>query len=398
MTKTQVAGYSFIVIAIIILAVVGYMNSTRTQVPIVFSEKDMLTTLWSKYKEEYIEPSTYRAIDKDQSNITTSEGQSYTMLRAVWMDDKATFDGAYAWTKDNLKRSEDNLHSWLFGRRADGTFGVITDRGGYNSATDAEIDIAVALIFAGNRWQQQNYIDEAKSIIADIWNKNVIIVQGKPYLTSNNLEKLTSEKTIINVSYIAPYAFRMFAEIDPTHDWHALIDSSYDILLRSTAAPLDKSRSAHIPPDWIVLNKTTGSVESPRIENLTTNFSYDALRTPWRIALDHVWYQEPRAKEYLNSLTFLSEEWQRKGYISSVYAHDGSVIKRNEIPAMYGGVIGYFKASDPKVGKKVYEQKLKYLYNPDTSNWKRPLGYYDSNWAWFGIGLYSDLLPNLSRP
>jgi hypothetical protein len=37
-----------------------------------------------------------------------------------------------------------------------------------------------------------------------------------------------------------------------------------------------------------------------------------------------------------------------------------------------------------------------YLFNPDTNTWKEELSYYDNNWAWFGIALYNNLLPNLT--
>jgi len=62
---------------------------------------------------------------------------------------------------------------------------------------------------------------------------------------------------------------------------------------------------------------------------------------------------------------------------------------------MYGGTIGYFVIADPEKAQKVYQDKLVYLYNPDTDSWKQMLSYYDDNWAWFGIALYNRLLPNL---
>ncbi len=136
--KNKIAGYSLIALAVIMLSVVWYKNSPHGGIPIIFSDKNMLGYLWDDYKAEYIEAGTGRAVDKQQGNITTSEGQSYTMLRAVWMDDKPTFDLAYKWTNENLKRKEDHLFAWLFGKKADGTYGVLTDKGGYNTASDAD--------------------------------------------------------------------------------------------------------------------------------------------------------------------------------------------------------------------------------------------------------------------
>lgn len=396
MTKNKITGYALIALAAFVLVFVAYKNTPAAQIPIVFSEKGMLDALWKNYKTEYIEEGTGRALDKQQDNITTSEGQSYTMLRSAWTGDKETFDLAFKWTNENLKRREDSLYSWLFGRKADGSYGVLTERGGYNSATDADIDMAVALIFAHNRWNEDDYLAAAKNIIKDIWAKEVVEVKGTPYLAANNLEKFSSQKPIINPSYFAPYAFRMFAEVDPAHDWMGVVDSSYALLERTASSTLDKPASAGLPPDWVVLNKTTGEPEATNISNLTTNFSYDALRTPWRIALDYMWFKEPRAKEYLDKLSFLSREWEEKRSIGSVYGHDGSVIAAAEVPAMYGGVIGYFLVSDSDAAKEIYEEKLKFLFSQDANAWKSPLSYYDSNWAWFGMALYNNQLPDLS--
>jgi endo-1,4-beta-D-glucanase Y len=392
MNPLRTTGIALILVGIVLLGVVLYRNGPLSAREVVFSEKAMLQHLWDGYKKDYLEEGTGRALDKQQENITTSEGQSYTMLRAVWMDDRETFDLAWKWTQDNLRRSDDRLFSWLFGKKADGTYGVLSDRGGDNAATDADVDIAVALLFAHERWGDDLYEEQALEIIEDVWQKEVVIIGDKPYLTANNLEKLTSARPIINPSYFAPYAYRMFGEIDKTHDWDALVDSSYEVLEQSTAAPLDKEKGV-LPPDWIVITPT--GVQPTNIDGLTTNYSYDALRIPWRIALDYMWYGDERAKRYLDSLSSLSEHWEADGKIASVYSHDGSIVSENEAPAMYGGSIGYFTVSDDENAKEVYEQKLKSLYDQDSRSLQTPLSYYDSNWAWFGIALYNDLLPNL---
>jgi len=93
---------------------------------------------------------------------------------------------------------------------------------------------------------------------------------------------------------------------------------------------------------------------------------------------------------------FISVSWEENGQLYGRYSHSGEILERTEPPAMYGGSIGYFITSDPQAGRKLYENKLKFLYNPDIGSWKSDLSYYDSNWAWFGVALYNDLLPNLA--
>src|SRR5438552_3895428 len=92
-------GIILIVVAIAAGTVVLYLNSRKREQPIVFSPKLMLNALWETYKHDYWDSTTGRTIDRQRNNVTTSEGQSYTMLRAVWQDDKGTFDKTWEWTK-----------------------------------------------------------------------------------------------------------------------------------------------------------------------------------------------------------------------------------------------------------------------------------------------------------
>jgi hypothetical protein len=70
---------------------------------------------------------------------------------------------------------------------------------------------------------------------------------------------------------------------------------------------------------------------------------------------------------------------------------------KNQTAAFYGGTIGYFMVVDPDNAKIIHDNKLQALFNPDTNTWKVQLGYYDDNWAWFGIALYNNMLPNLAE-
>jgi endo-1,4-beta-D-glucanase Y len=377
------------------LGFIAYKNNPQRRVPIVFSPRNELQSLWQQYKQEFLETNTYRVLDKQKGDITTSEGESYSMLRAVWLDDKDTFDKSWTWTKNNIGR-QDHLFSWLFGKLPNGKYGIITNQGGQNSASDADTDIALALVFGASRWNQPAYLDEAKNIISNIWSEEVVTIQGKPYLTSNNLEKDSPATVVINPSYFAPYAYRIFAKIDPAHPWLKLIDTSYEVLQKSMASTLDTGTSANIPPDWILMDRKTGQILPQKTETQTTNMSYDALRIPWRLALDWQWFGEPRARQTLAQMKFLGNEWRRNGLLYTSYTHGGEAVGTSQSAAFYGGTLGYFIVSEPDVAKTVYDNKLQYLFTPDSNTWKVNLGYYDSNWGWFGIALYNNFLPNLA--
>jgi endoglucanase len=307
------------------------------------------------------------------------------MLRAVWMDDKQTFDSVFDWTQNNLqKRPGDNLFSWKWGQHSDGTWGVLIESGGSNSATDADLDTAFALILANKRWNQQHYIDEAKRILNDVWSKEVITINDKPYLVAGDWAANEDSPTI-NPSYFNFAGYSIFAEVDPTHDWNAVKDTSYEVLNASTSK---------LPPDWVSINRTTGKVETIVLDGKTSNFSDDAVRIPWRVALDWKWNRDQRALAYLEKLSFLQDEWKSHHTIYKEYTQDGQAMSNQETLSTYGALLPYFQIIDPKAAQEIYFEKLGNDYNPDIFDFKTDIGYYSKNWAWFGMALYENRLIN----
>ncbi|MFZ1250448.1 MAG: glycosyl hydrolase family 8 [Candidatus Microsaccharimonas sp.] len=395
-----------IIISLLIIIVLGligvgfytaYQNKIKStnDAPLVFANNRMLLELWSRYKQTTLEPDSLRALDKTQNSITTSEGQSYTMMRAVWMDDIDTFETSWNWTKQNLQR-EDKLMSWKYGERPDGTYGVLTEQGGQNAASDADTDIALALIMAANRWREQTYLDDARDIIDAVWENEIVTINGKPILVANDLEKNNTESVIVNPSYLSPYAYKVFQKIDKDHDWNAVVDSSYEILLDSADAPLDKGTGSGLTPDWIRIDRSNGAI-IPAPE-YTSNYGYEAIRTPWRMALDWKWYNDGRAKEVLQKYTqVIGKNYAENGKLAAVYTHDGLAAVDYESPAMYGTIQSYYDVVDPEAAKAFYEKQLLTYYEPDTQSWKEQLAYYDDNWVWFGMALHNDVLINLTE-
>ncbi|HZC81289.1 MAG TPA: glycosyl hydrolase family 8, partial [Nitrospiraceae bacterium] len=155
---------------------------------------DNLSALWSFYKQTYIQNG--RVVSLDENGITTSEGQGYAMLRAVWSNDRATFETVWAWTKQHLQVRDDRLFAWKWK-------GTVLDR---NSATDADTDIALALILAARRFNHPAFEQESLGIINSIWNHEVIQLGSHVYVTAGNWARDEGYPTI-HVAYLAPYAY-----------------------------------------------------------------------------------------------------------------------------------------------------------------------------------------------
>lgn len=350
--------------------------------------KETLSQSWEFYISHFLD--NEGKVTDHQTSKTTSEGQSYALLRAVWLNDKTIFDKVLNWTKKNMLLDDKSLFAWWYGEKADKTSGII-DKG---TATDADEDIAFALLLANKEWGDEQYLDLAKQIIGDIWKHETAIVKGKRYITAGNWASSKESKIYtINPSYLAPYAYRLFAEVDKEHDWKSLVDTSYEILQGCTESTLDLSYSANIPPDWCALDKN-GKIVQADISDKSTHFSYDAIRTLWRIALDYQWYKDLRALDFLQKMDLWSKEWQEKQKIYVNYSHDGTPLQDTESLAHYGTQLAFFSITNPDVANQIYTQKILSQWNND-GYWGDKNNYYDQNWIWFGAALYTDNLPNL---
>ncbi len=383
----KIFGFTLITLSLFILMFIAYNNSQYAQTTRSFSPYTLLASSWEKYKTQFINKDG-RVLDHSLGGITTSEGQSYAMLRAVWIDDRETFDLVWKWTKQTMKRPGDNLFGWKWGKQKNGSYGFL-ENGGQNSASDADSDIALALVFAGRRWNNEGYLNDAKRILADLWKIETAVAGGKRYLIAGNWAK-NSEELVVNPSYFAPYAWRIFAKVDKKNDWSSLISPAYELLLESSNEKLDKSSSIGLPPDWIAVKISNGEIKAPQVTGLTTNYSFDAMRVPWRIAVDYGWNRNKEAKQYLTTaFKKLEEIYQAEGKLAGGYAHDGSVLSRDENPIMYSTVLGVFLTTNSKLAKQMYESKIVKLYSNDTNSFNKKLYYYEQNWLWFGAALYN---------
>ncbi|MES4786532.1 MAG: glycosyl hydrolase, partial [Nitrospiraceae bacterium] len=55
-----------------------------------------------------------------------------------------------------------------------------------NSATDADTDIALALILASRRFSEPSFATEARQILNAIWNAEILAVGDRYFVTAGN--------------------------------------------------------------------------------------------------------------------------------------------------------------------------------------------------------------------
>lgn len=339
----------------------------------------ILLDSWRSYVNNFIKDG--QVFDWDRG-ITTSEGQAYALLRSVVENDKPTFDSVWMWTKWHMQfRNEDKLFSWKW--EGDSKTGKLRDS---SPASDADIDIATALILAGKKWSNQKYEEVAKEIINDIWKQEVMkLGDGKLYLIAGTWAQYGDSITV-NPSYISPASFRIFSEVDKNHDWKKLINDSYYLLNKSSDLNTDG-----LPPDWITINKTTQQLSPSKEQNLSNNFGYDAMRVYFRIAQDTIWNNSPQALSYLQSHNFLINYSKQNSKIPDGFNTKGIPVTNYENNAFYGALLPYLKIVDSAIYQEI-KDKLQNQYT--NGEWKENNSYYTQNWVWFGIALSENKFSN----
>lgn len=348
------------------------------------ASRELLRTTWAAYRRAFIQEDG-RVIDWKEGGLSTSEGQAYAMLRAVWMEDRVTFDRTLNWGVNNLNGGirSDRLWAWKWGRAPDGRYRALDPA----FASDADQDVALALLMAARAWNEDVYRGRALAQLADLWEKGTRLVKGRRYLLAGDV--LCGSSTCrLNPSYCAPYAYRVFAREDPAHAWLSLVDSCYDVLVRNSALT-----TTHLPSDWILLDVATGELHLGSEKD--TQYSYDALRVPWRIALDRILYGEPRAEAYLrHALAWPASHFRKEHRLPGAISGSGQARVTFEALEMLAAMAPALRESAPEVAVEMDRRLRSALVD---GRWEDRKSYYLQNWAWFGAALEGRILTPFER-
>jgi endo-1,4-beta-D-glucanase Y len=239
----------------------------------------VVTNFWNKWKSMYVTSDGaggYLRVKRgpQDGNDTVSEGIAYGMVAAVYMDDQATFDGLWGYAQIHVNNN--GIMNWKIDAGGNTT--------GQNGATDADEDMAWALVMADYQWG--GYLDQAKAQIERIWEHEVDHGAGEVLKPGD----LWGGADQTNPSYFSPAYYRVFAKVTNNPGWNAVIDSSYAIIEKALD-PSHGNQDNGLVPAWCDANgvPTDGN----------PSYQYDACRTPFRIALDVCFYGEQRARDYL---------------------------------------------------------------------------------------------------
>ena len=312
---------------------------------------------------------------------------------------------------------------------ADGGAGA--NRDGWTNASDADVNIAWALIQAERRFGPgHGYLDEARAILRDLWETNTFVVGGHTYLAANVHER----GGCVAVGYLAPPAFRDFARVDPDRDWGALVTSTYALL---RAVPSLSSEQTHLPPGWVAPTEDGLAFCPDRLDARV--FGSDAFRILFWVGLDALLNRAPEALAYVapgsafGPYDFLRAQLDRadvvRGYslagrLPSMFELDGTLldVERTAVgghgggafranAGQYGAYLTFFAAAGDQTALAAMQEPLVTLRGPDARApapwlsagasgvwWSAFDGlreghddYYGGAWAWFGLAARAGL-------
>lgn len=253
----------------------------------------------------YVERDDYAFVGRDYGYVSSE--LAYGMLIMTMMDNASNNTQPKF---DRLLRAYDRhldsngLSSWRI------EFKWTTKKDtvdGYYAATDADLDAALALLLAYKQWGEERYLTRAKTLITNIWDHELDS-------TGNLLKPGDDWDLYKNPSYLNFAAFRLFAQVDKSHDWKRIEEASWKMLQANTSAPYSTSR---LPSDWC-----TPDGKPIRGKRNKIGMDWDAIRVPMRVGLAWSWFGDARGRSVDSGIAAfsLSPSYGIKGRPDSIYA------------------------------------------------------------------------------
>ncbi len=257
--------------------------------------KTELQKAWGYYKKTFIQSNglvNHLRLENGNlvgANEAVSEGQGYGMLLAVLLNDQPTFNKIFEAANANIW---DNGHKSYF-------YWSWPSKSNPGAATDADLDIGLALVFADELQKAKlwtNYtgavsyntraMDIIRSIKANMTSQNYLL-PGDNWGGDaiNNL----------NPSYFCTAWLKVFDAYQKEVDFTAVIDNCYSVLSKTPRYSVGQA------PDWC----TTGGGQSSQGGSKTEQglgMLSDGIRTPYRIAMDALWFKDARAIAYCKNI------------------------------------------------------------------------------------------------
>lgn len=227
--------------------------------------------LWQDFNTHFVTQDARVLAASAGSRDSFSEAQAYAMFFALVANDPTRFDQFWRWTVHNLGNGnlEQSLPAWRWGRAADNRWRVLDA----NSASDADLWFAYALLEAGRLWQRPDYTLAGQNLLKTVAQLEVVKLPGLgAMLLPGPVGFVKPDGTWrLNPSYLPIPLLRRFALEAPQGPWAEIAASSAKMI--TATAPNG------LIADWVGYRTSSGRKPAFTIDPVMgSQGSYDAIR------------------------------------------------------------------------------------------------------------------------
>jgi endoglucanase len=220
------------------------------------------------FLDTYVDPDG-RVVRRDQGGDTVSEGQAYALLLAVAVRDKTRFQRVWSWTTANMQRP-DSLFAWRW------SDGHVVD---WMPASDADLDIARALVVAADAFAVPTYRSAGNRVAAAVLAGETVDIGGRPVLVAGPWARGAPGAPvagILNPSYFSPRTYDEVSRSTGDLRWGLLAATGRDEVAQLTRTSL--------PPDWATVDGAGVAKASASPDGRPPGYGPDAARLSVRYA------------------------------------------------------------------------------------------------------------------
>lgn len=333
--------------------------------------------LWQRFADTWVQVDGRVLESSLLDSHSTSEGQAYALFFALVANDAERFEQIWRWSRENLAGNDPQsvLPAWLWGQGKDGRWQVQDA----NSASDADIWFAYALLEADRLWGHAEYRDDALALLGQVKAQEILDLPGLgPTLMPGPVGFVQPDHLWrLNPSYAPIPVLRRLVSADPDGPWQQVVESS--------AKLLNDGGGHGFAADWVGYRGTSATsglfVPDPFKGDIG---SYDAIRVYlWAGMTDP---GDPLAKTILGSLRGMARATAAIGMPPEKVAITTGKTDGRAPFGFSAALVPFFQASaEPWLAEQQQRRALEGLAQGRENGSPVPI-YYDYMLSLFGLG------------
>lgn len=244
------------------------------------------------------------------NNDVRSEGMSYGMMIAVQTNHKEEFGKLWNWAKNHMWHKGGDWDGYFAWKRGDNGQG-----GDDNCAPDGEMYFMMSLLFAANRWNDSQYMEDAQYILDKMWsnyshqlfNTSTYIITFQPTQGNNQFS---------DPSYDLPAYVDLFSRWSKTNQdkWKKAVTATRDHLYKSS------NTQSGLFSDY---NNFDGSPKYVDFNNDAAKYMYDAMRCAMNFGMDYYLFGVDSTRQ-IEMANRIINHFEKDGYQHARFNWDGS--------------------------------------------------------------------------